>query len=91
MWTGWSPAETDERGSHTVRHQAEKKAAHTVALGYARAVNSNPGDVVTVIAGLEPYAFISLFPTWYVNEEAKAASLEVSFAISLNFFYFNDH
>ncbi|CAH1399553.1 unnamed protein product [Nezara viridula] len=76
VWTGWSPADADERGSHMVRHQAEKKAAHTVALGFARAVNLNPADVVTVVAGLEPPAFTSLFPTWSLNEEARAASLE---------------
>nr|XP_014274244.1 supervillin-like isoform X2 [Halyomorpha halys] len=76
VWTGWSPTDADERGSHMVRHQAEKKAAHTVALGFARAVNLNPADVVTVVAGLEPPAFTSLFPTWSVNEEARAASLE---------------
>lgn len=77
MWTGWSSDE-EERGSHTVRFQAEKRAAHTVALGFARSVGSSPVDVVTVAAGLEPPPFTSLFPLWTVNEEAKTASLDVS-------------
>jgi len=83
LWQGWlepdseTPNEGTVSGANTgsglVRWHAERRAAMSSMLEYAREVRRAEGraevDLRLVWAGHEPQQFINLFPVWVQNED----------------------
>ncbi|XP_067207104.1 supervillin-like isoform X2 [Linepithema humile] len=81
IWQGWWPdSETeDQSGTKTVRWQAERRAAMTIAIRYWRKTRSTQTTnfpIYLVWAGLEPLQFINLFPEWTYRDDVAELNME---------------
>lgn len=88
IWQGWWPdSETeDQSGTKTVRWQAERKAAMTIAIQYWRKTRSTQTTnfpIYLVWAGLEPLQFINLFPEWTYRDDVAELNMEVCLKIHI--------
>lgn len=82
IWQGWWPdnGTEDQSGSKTVRWQAERRAAMTIAIRYwrnTRNAQTTNLPIYLVRAGLEPLQFINLFPEWTYRDDIAELNIEV--------------
>lgn len=82
IWQGWWPdnGTEDQSGSKTIRWQAERRAAMTLAIRYwqkTRNVQTTNLPIYLVWAGLEPLQFINLFPEWMYRDDVAELNIEV--------------
>ncbi|XP_072757196.1 uncharacterized protein Svil isoform X2 [Anoplolepis gracilipes] len=81
IWQGWWPdnGTEDQSGSKTVRWQAERRAAMTIAIRYWRKTRNTQTTnlpIYLVWAGLEPLQFINLFPEWMYRDDVAELNIE---------------
>ncbi|KAL6267220.1 hypothetical protein P5V15_000296 [Pogonomyrmex californicus] len=81
IWQGWWPdsGTEDQSGSKTVRWQAERRAAMTIAIRYwqkTRNTQTTNLPIYLVWAGLEPLQFINLFPEWTYRDDVAELNIE---------------
>ncbi|XP_077280924.1 supervillin isoform X1 [Temnothorax americanus] len=81
IWQGWWPdsGTEDQSGSKTVRWQAERRAAMTIAIRYWRKTRSAQTTNLPIYltwAGLEPLQFINLFPEWTYRDDVAELNIE---------------
>ncbi|XP_029170623.1 supervillin-like isoform X2 [Nylanderia fulva] len=81
IWQGWWPdnGTEDQSGSKTVRWQAERRAAMTIAIRYwqkTRNTQTTNLPIYLVWAGLEPLQFINLFPEWIYRDDVAELNIE---------------
>ncbi|XP_011262026.1 uncharacterized protein LOC105254811 isoform X2 [Camponotus floridanus] len=81
IWQGWWPdnGTEDQSGSKTIRWQAERRAAMTLAIQYwrkTRNVQTTNLPIYLVWAGLEPLQFINLFPEWMYRDDVAELNIE---------------
>ncbi|EZA60520.1 Supervillin [Ooceraea biroi] len=81
IWQGWWPDSEmeDQSGSKTVRWQAERRAAMTIAIRYwrkTRSAQTTNLPIYLVWAGLEPLRFINLFPEWTYRDDVAELNIE---------------
>jgi supervillin len=101
LWQGWWPEresvdgnDDDEdtsqnldkdRGSASIRWQAERRAAMQTVLDYWKLkYGDKPTKAFLVWAGLEPIQFTNLFPDWNDRDDVAEMNILVS---GLNYFY----
>lgn len=82
IWQGWWPDSEaeDQSGSKTVRWQAERRAAMTLAIRYwqkTRNTQTTNLPIYLVWAGLEQLQFINLFPEWTYRDDIAELNIEV--------------
>lgn len=89
LWQGWWPElesdsdsdsdrpHTDQTGSGAVRWQSERKAAMQTALDYRLLLKDKNVPAYLVWAGLEPFGFTNLFPTWIDRDDVAEINMKV--------------
>ncbi|XP_039308928.1 uncharacterized protein LOC105192922 isoform X2 [Solenopsis invicta] len=81
IWQGWWPdsGTEDQSGSKTIRWQAERRAAMTIAIRYWRKTRNTQTTnlpIYLIWAGLEPLQFINLFPEWTYRDDVAELNIE---------------
>lgn len=82
IWQGWWPdsGTEDQSGSKTVRWQAERRAAMTIAIRYwrqTRNAQTTNLPIYLIWAGLEPLQFTNVFPEWTYRDDVAELNIEV--------------